>query len=62
MKISEWDVGLSSREADDLKKVLGSIRDLKNWGVIEGLVASSFCWWLIQSIKDWVHPVYEYCG
>jgi hypothetical protein len=25
-------------------------------------VARSFCRWMIQPIKDWVHPAYEYCG
>jgi hypothetical protein len=30
--------------------------------VTGGSVARSFCRWLIQSIKDWVHPAYEYWG
>jgi hypothetical protein len=28
VKISEWDVGLSSREADDLKEILELVKDL----------------------------------
>jgi hypothetical protein len=62
MKISEWDLRLSSREADDLKEVLELVKDLKNRGVIGGSVARSFCWRLIQPIKARVHPAYEYWG
>jgi hypothetical protein len=32
MKISEWDLGLSSRDTDDLKEVLELVKDLKNRG------------------------------
>jgi hypothetical protein len=30
VKISEWDLGLSSREADDLKEVLELVKPVKN--------------------------------
>jgi hypothetical protein len=60
VKISEWDLGLSSREADDLKEILEMVKDLKNRGVTGASVARSFCWRLIQPIKDRVHPSYEY--
>jgi hypothetical protein len=62
VKISEWDLELSSREADDVKEALELVKDLKNWGVTRGSVARSFCWQLIQPIKDRVHPTYEYWG
>jgi hypothetical protein len=62
VKISEWDLGLSTHEADDLKEVLELVNDLKNLGVTGASVARSFCRRLIQSIKDQVHPVYEYLG
>jgi hypothetical protein len=62
VKISEWDLWLSSREADDLKEVLEFVKDLKNQGVTVASVARSFCQWLIQPIKDRVHPTYEYWG
>jgi hypothetical protein len=32
VKISEWDLGFSSRDADDLKEVLELVKDLKNRG------------------------------
>jgi hypothetical protein len=32
MKISEWDLGLSSRDTEDLKGVLELVSDLKKWG------------------------------
>jgi hypothetical protein len=32
VKNSEWDLGLSSRDADDLKEVLELVKDLKNRG------------------------------
>jgi hypothetical protein len=51
---------LSSCEADDLKEVLELVKDLKDRGVTGGSVARSFCQQLIQPIKDWVHPAYEY--
>jgi hypothetical protein len=30
VKVSEWDLGLSSLDADDLKEVLELVKDLKN--------------------------------
>jgi hypothetical protein len=60
VKISEWDLGLFSREADDHKEVLELVKDLKDRGVTGGSVARSFFRWLIQPIKDRVHPAYEY--
>jgi hypothetical protein len=62
MKIPEWDLGLSSRDVDDIKEVLALVEDLNKRGVTGGLVARLFCWRLIQPIKDWVHPAYEYWG
>jgi hypothetical protein len=62
MKISELHLGLSSREADDLKEVLELVKDLKNRGVTGASVARSFSRQLIQLIKDRVHPAYEYWG
>jgi hypothetical protein len=61
-KIFEWNLGLSSHEAEDIKEVLELVKDLKNSGVTGGSVARSFCRRLIQPIKDRVHPVYEYWG
>jgi hypothetical protein len=34
VKISEWDLGLSSRDADNLKEVLELVKDLTNRGVL----------------------------
>jgi hypothetical protein len=62
VKISEWDLAMSSRKADYLKEVLELVKDLKNRGVIGASVARSFCRRLIQPIKDRVHPAYEYWG
>jgi hypothetical protein len=62
VKISEWDLGLSFREAHDLKKVLELVKDLKDRGVTGGSVARWFCRRLIQPIKDRVHPAYECWG
>jgi hypothetical protein len=62
MKISEWDLGLSTRELEDLKGVLELVNDMKNRGVTGATVARSFCRWMIQPIKDQVHPAYEYYG
>jgi hypothetical protein len=62
VKISEWDLGLSSHEADDLKEVLELVNDLKNRGLTGASVARSFCRRLIQPIKDRVHPPYVYWG
>jgi hypothetical protein len=33
VKISEWDLGLSSRDTEDLKEILALVKDLKNQGV-----------------------------
>jgi hypothetical protein len=62
VKISEWDLGLSSRDTEDLKEILALVKDLKNRGVTGASVARSFCRRLIQVIKDRVHPAYEYWG
>jgi hypothetical protein len=62
VKISEWDLGLSTRELEDLKAVLELVNDMKSRGVIGAVVARSFCRRMIQGIKDRVHPAYEYCG
>jgi hypothetical protein len=62
VKISEWDLGLSSRDTEDLKEILELVRDLKKRGVMGASVARSFCWRQIQPIKDRVHPAYEYWG
>jgi hypothetical protein len=60
VNIPDWDLGLSSHEADDIKKVLELVKDLKKRGVTGGSVTRSFCRWLIQPIKDQVHAAYEY--
>jgi hypothetical protein len=62
VKISEWDLGLSTRDLEDLKGVLELVSDMKNRGVTGAAVARSFCQRMIQPIKDRVHPAYEYCG
>jgi hypothetical protein len=62
VKISEWDLVLSTRELEDLKGVLELVSDMKTRGVTGAAVARSFCRRMIQPIKDRVHPVYEYCG
>jgi hypothetical protein len=62
VKISEWDLGLSSRDIEDLEGVLELVSDLKKRGVTRAIVARSFCRRLIQPIKDRVHPAYEYWG
>jgi hypothetical protein len=31
-------------------------------GVTRAAVVKSFFRWMIQQIKDWVHPAYEYWG
>jgi hypothetical protein len=62
VKISEWDLGLSSCDTEDLKGVLEVVGDLKKRGMTGASVARSFCRWLIQPIKDRVHPTYEYWG
>jgi hypothetical protein len=60
-KISEWDLGLSTRELEDLKGVLELVSDMKGRGITGATVARSFCRWMIQPIKDRVHPTCEYC-
>jgi hypothetical protein len=62
MKIPEWDLRPSSREADNIKEVLALVEDLKKRGMTGGSVTRLFCRHLIQLIKDWVHPSYEYWG
>jgi hypothetical protein len=62
VKISEWDLGLSTRELEDLQGVLELVSDMKSRGVTGATVARSFCRRMIQPIKDRVHPAYEYCG
>jgi hypothetical protein len=62
VKISEWDLGLSTRELEDLKGVLELVSDMKGRGVTGAAVARSFCRQMIQLIKDRVHLAYEYCG
>jgi hypothetical protein len=62
VKISEWDIGMSSPYTEDLKEVLELVKDLKNRGVTGASDTRSFCRRLIQPIKDWVHPAYEYWG
>jgi hypothetical protein len=62
VKILEWDLGLSSRDLEDLKGVLELVSDTKKRGVTGAAVARSFCRRLIQSIKDRVHRAYEYWG
>jgi hypothetical protein len=62
VKINEWNLGLSSRDLGELKAVLELVNDLKKQGVTGAVVARSFCRWVIQPIKDRVHPAYEYWG
>jgi hypothetical protein len=62
VKISEWDLGLSTRELEDLKGVLELVSDMKSRGVTGAAVARSFCQRMILLIKDRVYPTYEYCG
>jgi hypothetical protein len=62
VKISEWNLGLPTRDLEDLKGVLELVSDLKKQGVTGAAVARSFCRRMIQPIKDRVHPAYEYCG
>jgi hypothetical protein len=62
VKILDWDLGLSSRDTEDLKEILELVKDLKYRGVTGASVAMSFCRRLIQPIKDLAHPAYEYWG
>jgi hypothetical protein len=43
VKISEWDLGLPSRDLEDLKGVLELVSDMKKRGVTGAAVARSFC-------------------
>jgi hypothetical protein len=43
VKISEWDLGLQTRDLEDLKGVLELVSDLKKRGVTGAAVARSFC-------------------
>jgi hypothetical protein len=61
-KISEWDLGLPTRDLEDLRGVLELVSDMKKRGVTGAAVARSFCRRMIQPIKDRVHSAYEYCG
>jgi hypothetical protein len=60
VKINEWDLGLSSRDLEDLKGVLELVGNMKRRGVTEAVVVRSFCRRMIQLIKERVHPAYEY--
>jgi hypothetical protein len=62
VNISEWDLGLSTRELEDLKGVLELVSNMKSRGVTGAVVARSFCRRMTQLIKDQVHPAYEYYG
>jgi hypothetical protein len=62
VKISQWDLGLSSHDLNDLKGVLELVSYMKKWGVTGAAVARMFCPRLIQPIKERVHPAYEYRG
>jgi hypothetical protein len=62
VKINEWNLGLSSRDLGELKEVLELVNDLKKQGVTGAVVARSFCRWVIQPIKDRVHPAYDVDG
>jgi hypothetical protein len=61
-KMNEWDLGLSFHDLAELKPVLEPVSELKKQGVTRAAVARSFCRWMIQLIKDRVHPTYEYWG
>jgi hypothetical protein len=62
VKISEWDLGLPTRDLDDLKGVLELVSDMKERGVTGAAVVRSFYRRMIQPMKDRVHPACEYCG
>jgi DNA-directed RNA polymerase subunit N (RpoN/RPB10) len=62
VKIRERDLCLSSRDLEDLKGVLELVGDMKKRVVTGAAVARSCCRRMIQSIKDRVHPAYEYWG
>jgi hypothetical protein len=50
------------RDHEDLMGVMELINNMKRLGVTGAAVARSFCWRMIQPIKDRVHPAYEYWG
>jgi hypothetical protein len=60
VNINEWDLGLSSQDLKELEPVLGLVSELKKQGVTGAAGARSFYRWMIQPIKDRVHPAYEY--
>jgi hypothetical protein len=62
VKINEWDLVLPSCDLRELNLVLELVNELKKQGVTRAAVATSFCRWMIQPIKDQVHPAYEYWG
>jgi hypothetical protein len=59
-KINEWNLGLSSCDLGELKLVLELVNELKNQAVTGAAVARSFCWRMIQPMKDRDHSAYEY--
>jgi hypothetical protein len=48
VKIPEWDLGLSSRDTEDLKEIMELVRDLKSREVTGASIARSFCRRLIH--------------
>jgi hypothetical protein len=62
VKINKWDFGLLSHDLGELKSVLELVNELKKQGVTGAAVARSFYRWMIQTIKDRVHPAYEHWG
>jgi hypothetical protein len=62
VKMNKWDLGLSSRDLEDLKGVLELVNDMKKRGMTGVVVTKSFCRRMIQPIKDRVHPACEYWG
>jgi hypothetical protein len=52
VKINELDLGLSSRDLEDLKGFLELVDNMKKRGVTGAAVARSFCRRMIQPIKD----------
>ena len=62
MRVPKWDMQPTSREQEQVDLLLTDLKKLKDEGLTGGAVAISFSRSLIQPIKDWVHPVYEYWG
>jgi hypothetical protein len=62
VKISEWDLGPSTHDLEDLKGILELVSNMKKRGVMGAAVMRSFCRRMIQPIKDQVHSTYEYRG